>query len=542
MKASRSRIVRGFVCATLVLLFSAMLLALLSGCEKKDDEVEPTNDELPGEEIIITETPPSPVSIADERFTLRFDSKSTLNPLTCKSGDNKLVGMLMYEGLFKINESFEAEPVLCESFSTQDNMTYTFKIKRGINMHDGLELTASDVAYSLTWAKNTSVYSQRLKAMESAVPSGEDTVTVVLARPDRNFIKLLDIPVIKYGSVDEKAPAGTGPYTFMEGGQPRLARFAGHADFIKLPANEIFLVECTDTEVVEMFSDSLIDILRDDPTDAVDISVSRPHETHYYNTTSLCYIGFSSANAALRDVDVRRAVSYAVDRSAVVGDILKREAIEAPLVLSPAYRLYDSAWVKKHDDTFAEMSALMSRAGLRDANNDTYLEYPISDGEYIPLSINFIVNKGNRFKVAIAQAVAAELRRIGLNITVSELDWDAFTAALEAGEFDMYIADTTLPANFDLTAILAAGGSLDYGWMGDEEYAELIGSFLGAETDAAEKEAARQICAMVSEKSTIIPVFYKLGAVLVGRNVISGMEPSQSNVFYNFSEWKIKLR
>ena len=517
-----------------------MLLACLSGCAEQDDKPEPTGDEDPQEEIIGFETP-SPVSIADDRFTLRYDSNSTLNPLTCKSSDNRLIGMLMYEGLFKVNEFFEAEPVLCESFSTQDNITYTFKVKSGVKMHDGSELTAADVAYSLTWAKKTSVYSNRLRIIESAEQTEDNSVLVTLAYPNKNIAKILDIPIIKYGSVDEKVPAGTGPYAFIVGLEPTIIKFKDHADYVKLPTDRVFFAECTDTAIVEMFSDSLIDLIRDDPTDAVEISVSRPHETRYYNTTSLCYLGFSSANAAMRDAQVRRAISYAVDRSAIVSDILKREAIEAPLILSPVYRQYEKAWEKKRDNTFVEMSSLLSRAGLRDANNDTYLEYPLSDAEYIPLEIRFIVNRENHFKVDIVHKIAAELRRVGFNVTVLELDWADFMTALEEGEFEMYIADTTLPADFDLSALLAAGGVLDYGGMGDEEYTELIGSFLNATTDAAEKEAARRICDMVSEKSTIIPVYYKLGAVMSGRNVISGMEPSQSNVFYNFTEWEIKL-
>ena len=542
MKTSCSRIVSELKCAVLVLLLLAMLLSCLSGCApQNDDEAEPTGGEQTGEEIVGVETP-TPVSIADDRFTLRYDSKSTLNPLTCKSGDNRLIGMLMYEGLFTVNEFFEAEPILCESFSTQDNITYTFIIKSGVKMHDGSELTAADVAYSLTWAKRTSVYSQRLRAMTGAELTADGAVSVTLAYPDRNFTKLLDIPVIKYDSVDERTPVGTGPYTLFEGAELRLTRFRDHADFERLPSSEIFLAECTDTELVEMFSDSLIDMLRDDPTDAVEVSVSRPHEKRYYNTTSLCYIGFSRANAALRETEVRRAISYAVDRSAIIADILKREAIAAPLILSSAYRLYDAAWEKKQNDTFVEMSMLLSRAGFQDVNNDTYLEYPISDEEYIPLSINLIVNRENRYKVSIARAVETELRRVGLNITVSELEWGSFMTALESGDFDMYIADTALPANFDMTALLTPNGALDYGGMGDEEYTELIGSFLDAAADASEKEAARRLCAAVLEKSTIIPIYYKLGAVLSGRNVISGMMPSQSNVFYGLSKWKINLR
>ena len=70
---------------------------------------------------------------------------------------------------------------------------------------------------------------------------------------------------------------------------------------------------------------------------------------------------------------------------------------------------------------------------------------------------------------------------------VRELSWDNYQDALKGGKYDMYYGEVALPADFDLSALLKAGGSLNYGGITTGTYADVINAYLAAaDTDRAD--------------------------------------------------------
>jgi peptide/nickel transport system substrate-binding protein len=157
------------------------------------------------------------------------------------------------------------------------------------------------------------------------------------------------------------------------------------------------------------------------------------------------------------------------------------------------------------------------------------------------LSLDFIVAAENPARVAAAGAVTDALRRVGVNVTLRTLPFATFERSLEAGDFDLYYGETRLAADFNLSAILLPGGALDYGGAGSETYREPLAAFYGAGNLMAESNAARALCELVLEDAPFIPLLYKQYAVHSGRNVISGMTPSQTGIFTDIAEWTVNL-
>ncbi len=524
--------------------FAVILLVLLSSCGLFAD-----TGETPSKVIITappepTDAPPgssfAPVQSGDGRFSLRYNSSATLNPLVGTDSGNMALSTLMYEGLFRLTGDFEYEYALCESFKTSDCITYDFTLRDGVHMSDGAELSAYDVVYSVNAARNNR-YSSRLKNIESVSVRGAYVVRIVLKEADARFQKLLDFGIIKDGS-SGISPPGTGPYKYAElGKETCLIKNDYHERANSLPVNLIYLTECAETELGERFTESAVDLFIDDPNATV-VSVRRDHETRYYNTTVLQYIGFSSRTSVVLDPRFRAVVQYAVDKDLIVSDTLGARASVATLALPTYYGLYDSTWENKSDiNAFVAMSELLGEMGMRDADNDTYLEYPLM-GEYVDVSPVFLVNSENAARVEAAKSVADRLQRVGLGVELRELPYNEYIEALETGDFDMYYGETLLPANFDFSELISPGGALDYGGMATERYAALNSAFVGAWGDFAEKNAARVLCKTLADELPFVPVAYKQYAVHSGRNEISELEPTQTGLFWNIYDWTIDVK
>ena len=487
------------------------------------------------------EIPPVP-----GRFTLRYETGYTMNPIRALNRDNIILTSLVYESLFVLDEDLVAHPLLCESWETEDNVVFTFYILPDIAMHDGSVMTAEDVAYSIRQARNhqRSRHRNKLRTIESVTSDEEEmTVTITLSTPNARLVRLLDIPVIKYGSIDSDLPPGTGPYIFPYPESLRLNRFLHYRHYDDLQLVTIFLLECQDSDLTEFFDNGMISLLWDDPTGAFDIRLNRLHEPRLYNTTALQYLGFNADTYALRNADVRRAIGCAIDRQHIVDNFMSTprigQTIAAPVAISPVFDMYDHRW-ENRGDLLTEMGALLDRAGFLDYDNDSFLEMPDGFGGYIKFSLDLIVNIENSHKLAAAHWISDSLRQFGFDVNVREMQWGDYMRDLQSGNFDMYYGETLLGADFDFTALLLPGeNNLNFGNTGNSTYRPFIESFLASATQDEVSYTGDQLNLAITQNAPFIPILYKRYAIYSHMGAITGAAPSQSGVFINFSEWSI---
>jgi len=516
-----------------------LIAAILLSCAACADLEVPDPEAAPPEETGAATI--APISSLDDRFTVRYDPAATFNPITGTSADNMALTPLLYEGLFVVNGRFEAEPVLCETYSVSEDLkTYTFTLKEGVLFSDGSALTARDVKYTLEQAKAAGRFAGRLGNISSVSAPDDHTVVITLQSPHSRLPVLLDVPVIKSGAIAASCPPGTGPYALdTSGDAPRLVRSPHYRYGDVAPVDVVYLASCTDRELPLRFIAQDIDFFWSDPGGSEEIRLGYDHDAWYYNTSILQYVGFNMRTEILKDASFRRAVSLAVDREAIVREVYQSCALAAPLVLSPKHPLYDAGWVTPVKDVLEEISRIFAALGLEDRNSDGFLEYPQSSSG-LPFTLTLVVHD-QPYKVAAAEKITNALMSIGIHTELRKLPWEEYLTALKRGEFDLYLADAALPPDFDLSALLAPGGALDYGKAGEEAYALRIQAFLSARGEMGEALAARQLCAAVEQNVPIIPVLYRQYAVHTNRNVVRGVQPTQSSVFYNLKNWKISL-
>jgi ABC-type transport system substrate-binding protein len=403
---------------------------------------------------------------------------------------------LMYEGLFVLNEKLKAENVLCERFETPDGINYTFILKPNIAMSDGSTLNATDVKYSLTSAMQKGRFIGRFSNIASITAVDSLTLKITLTSANYRLPELLDIPIIKYGSINNNYPPGSGPYYF-DSGTLSLISMKSYRDAANVPIPEIQLKGCSNTELSVAFSAQYIDLFWNDPAGSSDISILSDHEIRYYNTTILQFVGFNVKNKLLSSANFRRALGLIIDRKNIVSTVYSSHALAAPLILSPYYSQYDTAWENSDSDPLSELSTIFSSLKMDDTNSDGFLEIPDANGVYTPMTLTFIVNADNKYKVAAAQMITDSLKTVGINVNLTKLSWDAYMTALTNGGFDMYYGDVCLPADYDLSELLSPGGSLDYGHAASPAYQSYIESFLAAADDDKEKAAANKLCTYI---------------------------------------------
>ena len=494
------------------LAFSLLMLLPLGACVPAEQPGSTSAPEVsaPGDTSVQL-----PVNVP---FALPIYTEQSMHPVLTSNRANLTLAPLLYEPLFQVNEAFEAEPVLCSGWSvSEDKLTWIFTLQAGVTFSDGTPLTGAAVADALTLAcGKDSRYSSRL-ACVARITGTEDSVTVVLHQPRGNLPLLLDIP-IALGKGD--VPLGTGPYVLRdEGGAPVLAARSDWWQSSHLPAEELLLqpVETGD-DLIFSFDSGSIALVDVDLMGTNALGFSGSYETWDYATTDMIYLGFNTREKTLfENPALRQALAKAVDRDTVTRTVFSGHAVPASLPIHPDSPGWDRALASVWDYDPQPLVAAVSE--LKESRR----------------TLTFLVNSENSAKVSTAEFIAYQLESVGLTVTLQILPFEDYSAALKAGNYDLYLGEVVLTADFDLSALLTPTGTLNYGGWANEETDVLLAR--AASASAGEPADLHALLSHLEEQVPFTPICFKNGSVLTRWGRLSGLSPLRGNVFYRLENW-----
>ena len=517
-----------------IVLALALALSALGGCgsARTDKEPDPVEGNLPGTELGVSDA-------ADDIFSLNYNSSASLNPYATNDTNNLLISQLVYDNIFELDDDYNLTSRIITAYENTGGTYWTFTVDTSIKMHDGTNLTAADVAYSISRAKLSSRCSGRFTYTYGAGAISEDQFVVNLGKADTLFPYLLTVPVVKDGSAGESLPAGTGPYRYVEGAD-YVEAFEGHVNYQSLPVDRVYFKEYTEAEdIIMAFEDSYIDLQVTDPSGKTNYGYGGNTETRYYTTTNMHYFGFNATGEFVSNAQYRYALQLAVDREYAADTLMGNGAAASCLPVSPLSPWYDEELARELKFNLELCAMVFDNMGVTDRNGDGKREYVEYSREH-EINIDLIVCSEAAGKGDIAKQFASDLAKIGVTVTVRELGWSDYQTALSTGEFDMYYAEVKLGADFDLTSLLTKDAQLNYGKIEDENYATYINDFLAAD-ELTRDTAAKTLLDYIASTAVIIPVLFERQAVISHRNVITGMNPTSSNVFFGMENWTIKF-
>ena len=476
-----------------------------------------------GDPAAIPEDPkPTPTPSAtpeQQKFTLPYYPNASLHPISGNNRASMVLTSLVYQGLFELDNSFTPHGVLCASHSVSDDgLVWTFALSNK-TFSDGSSVTAADVVSSLETARSSTLYADRLSDIQTISAEADGTVRLTLTRPNRFLPALLDIPVI-HDPQDGSMPLGTGPYRFAEDDGPlRLVREDFAPDTIpeEIP---LLAVEGAD-DLIYAFDAGNVSLSVSDLTGANALGYSVGYEAFDFPTTTMLFVGFQTTTGPCADPLIRQAISRGFDRDTVSTSLLAGHAEATCLPFSPHSSLYSASHEQSGGYDPAAAENLLISAGYTKGEDGLLYRGRAA------LSLTFVVNTDNSFKLTIADYLTEQLRKLGIEITLEKLAWDDYLTALEAGSFDLYLGEVALTADFDLTPLIGPEGSLNYGGYANDEMNTLL-AYL-RRTGLGEKALLNQFQSDIP----FAPLCFKNHSVLTQWQAISGLNPTRQNPFYH---------
>ena len=532
MNKSFRKIISG-ICALLLILS-------LSGCstfslseeevtELQQDEPQVIVGQSVGQELQATYA-------ADHIFSLNCITSESYNPYQTKSAWNKVVSMLVYEPLVIQEDNFDVRPNLVTSWRTEDGKYWVFYVDTDRTFHDGGVMTAADAVYSIQMAMNYGgPYWMRFRYVAGTYTLDQSSFVVELSRTNYRFYELMNIPCIEYNSGYTDRPPGTGPYKFSGSGRYlTLNKDYPLAD--QMPLDTIHLKEYVSAvDILQAFEDSYIDVVINDPNGMSNLGYSSTNIIKYIDTTSLHYLAYNTGSRVFGQSIFRAIMTYAIDRDAIVSEVMKGAGTATTVPIHPLSELYPAEYAPTLNYSEETFRQAMEDNGITDLDGDGYVEVM---GQ--PFTINFVCCSDSGVKVSAARAIAKKLTDFGFNVNLRELGYDEYVTALDKGNFDIYYAEVRLCGDWDIMPILASDAEMNYGNVWDMALDEYMRGALASQTENLE-ENNLLLYQYIGSNGYITPICFEKSEVLYHRGVISGLDPTQDNVFYGIENWTVDL-
>ncbi len=496
-------------------------LLALSGCGEPEPLPSPT---------ATPEPTPSPTAQPPARFSLGWDPAASLHPITGESQVNQELTGLVYQGLYELDNTFTPRPVLAQSAAvSEDGLTWTFTLKSGAVFSDGTPLTAAHGAASLNAARAAPLYAPRLVGLTGAAAGEDGALIVTLSAPNGNLPALLDVPIV-LEQPEGAAPLGTGYYCYEQSGEQLLLRANPHNPSASaLPYDAIPLTPASDAASrIAAFDSGEVSCVTTDFTSPYALGYSSSYEATDFPTTTLLYVGFQAGGGMCRSPLVRRAFSMALDRQEAVRLDLSGHGDGACLPVSPLSGEYGQTAADALAYDLEQAAALLEEAGYE--KKEDGLLYDRRD----PAEVTLLVNSDNDARQAIANRLARALEELGVTVTVTRLPWSGYTAALEKGDFDLYLGEVRLTGDFDPTALLA--GELNYGGFYSEELSARLAQWKAARGEGR-AQAANALWEQFAQEAPIAPVCFKRGSLLMRWGMAANLTPTRANPYYQMDQW-----
>lgn len=473
-----------------------LVLLLLTGCTAPQEPAVSLPEEGPDTSA---QEPPQEQGEAIP-FTLAVYPQESFHPALSKNRTNLLLSSLIYEPLYRVDEHFEPQPVLADrAYPSEDKLTWTVDLKEAA-FSDGTPVTGAVVAEALNTARGEgSRYAARLAGI-TGVSAGEGSVSITLSAPNGNLPALLDIPI---PSDSGERPLGTGRYVLTEGESMRLTAREGRT----VPAQTIPLREITHTDDrIAAFDSGDITLVETDLMGTNTPAYSGSYEVWDYPAADFVYLGMNTGeDRPCADETLRRGLARAIDRESIADTVFAGHAVASALPVHPN----SPRWSQELNDAWSYKPEALS-------------------GDLV-----LLVNSENSAKTSAAQYIADQLRAVGLNVEIRRLPWESYVEALEQGEFDLYLAETNLTADFDLRPLIGTGGALNYGGWSSLITDQLLTELNGGIGDEG------VVYSHLMDQALLIPICFKNGSVLTQWGRVSGLNPVREDPFYQMENWTI---
>ena len=364
-------------------------------------------------------------------------SPTNLDPRVGLDAQSERIDGLLFDNLLSRDEHLSVKPGLADRWEIPDPKTYIFHLHPGVKFCDGRPLTSRDVKWSFDSLLQGKVHSTKggaYRLVEKVDAPDEGTIIFHLKEPWAALLWNLaggeGMGIVPYGSGDEisRNPIGSGPFRYVRAEQDKEVVIERNDNYwgqkAKLERVRFTVVPDATTRALEIRKGSA-DLESSALTPDMELTLQHEPALRIMRGpgTRLAYMAFNLRDPILKDVRVRQAIAYALDRKPLIQYLWRDSVRLAASVLPPESWAYDpDVQQYLHDPEKARQ--LLEAAG-----------HPAVNGVRFHLTMKTSTEESSRAMAAVFQQ---QLREVGIALDIRSFEPATFLSDVMHGEFQVY--------------------------------------------------------------------------------------------------------
>ena len=525
------------------------MLLLLFSCKKSSDEGQ---GEVKSQKTVVKEE--AGHDYGDALSTGEIAEPINLIPALASDSASHNVTQYIYNGLVKYDKDLNLVGDLAEKWElSDDNKVITFYLKKGVKWHDGEEFTAEDVKFTYEFMVSddtATVYDGDFRSIESVEIIDDYTVKIYYKEAYATSLSSWGIWMMpKHALVDkpgrsplQRKPIGTGPYKLEKWTAGQSIRLTSFYDYFegrpKIEKIFIRVIPNQTTQYLELLNGS-IDIMAMTPKqEATDTKVEKyqnNYNTYSYLDFSYSYIGYNLRKAPFNQKEVRRALTYAVDKQAIIDGLLYGKGYAADGPYQPNSYWYNKN-VEKLNYNIEKSKELLAEAGFKDSDGDGFLDYKGKK-----FTIELMINQGNDVRAKIAEMVQHSWAQIGIDVQIRPLEWATMLSATRKGEFDAVVLGWSTPLDpdqYDIWASERCKNGQNYVCYKNEEVDNLLIAGRQEFNKEKRKKYYDKLQDILAEEQPYTFLYFPYAHIALNKRFLN-VSPSKAGITYNFIDWYV---
>ncbi|MHB8110929.1 MAG: peptide-binding protein [Syntrophorhabdaceae bacterium] len=499
---------------------------------------------------------PGKPAYGDMLITGSIGEPSNLVPILASDSSSHEIASYIYNGLVKYDRNLIIVGDLAESWDiSKDNLSITFKLRKGVRWHDGKPFTAHDVMYTYKVTidpKTPTPYSGDFKLVRKAEVLDDYTFRITYDKPFAPALISWSAAILPKHLLEGKNivdsplkrnPVGTGPFVFTQWVPGDRVILTANPDYFEgrpyIGRYMMKIIPDTATMFLEL-KNSSIDLMGLAPLQYVKQTdypaFKREFNKYKFLAFAYTYVGYNLKHRFFKDKKVRQALGYAINKKEIIDGILLGQGIEATGPFKPDMWPYNGN-VRRFEYDPEKALALLKEAGFEKGPDGK-----LRKGGTL-FEFTLLVNQGNTVRIQSAELIQRRLSVIGITMKIRVLEWATLVNDfIDKKNFDAVLLGWTIPNDPDLFDIWHSSKQgpkeLNFTSYESKEVDDLLIKARHTLNQSERKKYLDRLQEILAEDQPYTFLFVPYSTIALHRR-FKGIDPGPAGIMHNFIKWYV---
>ena len=468
----------------------------------------------------------------------------TINPILSNNKNVQNITKLIYEPLVDLSSDYKATPCLATEWAKESGNSYLIRLRENVRWSDGQVFTAEDVKFTIDRLKDTStIYSANVQNVTGVDVIDDYTVRINLDSDIPFFEYNLTFPILSSSyyegedfttSAKNSSPVGTGMFkiTDVQSSYITLSKNTSYWNKEKDSIIETITVNLYSSigELYNSFKVGGIDLISTDNDRIQEYIGTIGYTPNEVKGREHTFLAFNMGNNLLSRQEVRKAISYSIDKENINSNALGGKCFTS------SFPLDYGNWLYQEQEASSGYNLEQAKKELTDAG------WTLRRGSWqktenrrtLRLELNLLVRASDGEKVAVAENIKSQLGAQGIIINIVQASDEQYNNTINNRNFDIALCSMTLSPSPNLDIFFGNNNIANYS---NEEVNNLLNETKNTTDENILKEDYKRLAEIYKTDMPYISLYNNKYTIAYNSGLVGEITPNWFNQFYGIETW-----